>query len=229
MNIKNNDLAKMKIEKGDFVEIEYTGKIKDDNTVFDTTDEKIAKENNLHGHEYGPAIICIGQEQVLKGIDDNLLGKEVGKEYGMDIKPEDAFGSKDSKLIQLIRAGKFKQQNIQPMPGLQVNIDGMVGTIKTAGGGRTLVDFNHPLAGRELSYVVKVNKKILDDAEKLKGFIKISLGPDCQAEVKESNAKISLKSGLPSEVQDNLRKKITELIPKLKKIEFVFQGAEKNK
>ncbi len=164
------------IKKHDFVEIEYTGKLKDENIIFDTTDEKVAKENKLHGHDYGPIIICVGEEQLLKGLDKNLEGKETGKEYDFDIKPEDAFGKKNAKLIQLIPTNKFKQQKIQPMPGMQLNIDGVVGTVKTVSGGRTLVDFNHPLAGKELSYKIKINKKITDDKEKLSGYLKLSLG-----------------------------------------------------
>ena len=67
------------ISKGDFVEIEYTGKVKEDGTIFDTTYEKVAKENQLHGHDFGPIVICIGEEHVLKGIDKNLEGKEADK------------------------------------------------------------------------------------------------------------------------------------------------------
>ena len=213
------------VNKKDFVEIEYTGKIKEDNTVFDTTDEKVAKENNLHGHDFSPAIICIGEEQVLKGIDYNLEGKDIGKEYEFDIKPEDAFGKKNAKLIQLIPTNKFKQQGIQPMPGMQLNIDGMVGTVKTVSGGRTLVDFNHPLAGKELSYKVRINKKVTDGKEKLNGYVKLALGTkDFESAVENGNAKITLKNKVPEEIQEGLIEKITELMPEIKKVEFVVDN-----
>ena len=148
------------VSKKDFIEIEYTGKLKDENVVFDTTDETVAKENGLESHSgYGSVIICVGEEQLLKGLDKNLEGKETGKEYDIELKPEDAFGNKNAKLIQLVPTSKFKQQNVQPMPGMQLNIDGVVGTIKTVSGGRTLVDFNHPLSGKVLTYKIKINKK----------------------------------------------------------------------
>ena len=209
------------VKKRDFIEIEYTGKIKEDKVIFDTTDEKVAKENNLHGHDFSPAIICIGEEQILKGIDKNLEGKDIGKEYEFDIKPEDAFGKKNAKLIQLIPTAKFRQQSIQPMPGMQLNIDGVVGTVKTVSGGRTLVDFNHPLAGKELSYKVRINKKITDNKEKLSGYIKLTLGTkDFEATVENGNAKITLKNEIPKEIQEELSEKITELMPEVKKAEF---------
>jgi FKBP-type peptidyl-prolyl cis-trans isomerase 2 len=218
------------IKKHDFVEIEYTGKLKDENIIFDTTDEKIAKENKLHGHDYGPAVICVGEQQLLKGLDKNIEGKETGKEYNIDVKPEDAFGKKNAKLIQLIPTSKFRQQKIQPMPGMQLNIDGLAGTVKTVSGGRTLVDFNHPLAGKELSYKIKINKKITDDREKLSSYIKLSLGTkDFKAEITDSNAKISLKNEIPTEAKGRLSKKITELIPEIKKVEFTIGEDSKNK
>lgn len=220
----------MTIKKHDFVEIEYTGKLKEENVVFDTTDEKVAKENNMSDHDYSPVIICVGEEQILKGLDKNIEGKEIGKEYDFDIEPEDAFGKKDAKLIQMIPISKFKQQKIQPMPGMQLNIDGVVGTVKIASGGRTLVDFNHPLAGKELAYRVKINKIITGDKEKLEGYLKLSIGTkDFETEINNSNAKISLKKGIPKEVEERLSKKITELIPNIKKTEFAVSKNEKNK
>ena len=220
-----------KIANKDFVEVEYTGKIKGDDIVFDTTDEKIAKENNMHSHtDYGHVVICVGQEQLLKGLDKGIEGKEIGKEYDIDIKPEDAFGNKNAKLIQLIPTSKLQQQNIQPMPGIQLNIDGMVGTVRTVSGGRTLVDFNHPLAGKELLYKIKINKKITDDKEKLSSYLKLSLGAkDFDAEINEGDAKIGLKKEIPKEAEETLSKKIIELIPNIKKVEFAVAKDQKNK
>ena len=213
-----------KVSKKDFIEIEYTGKLKDENVVFDTTDETVAKENGLESHSgYGSVIICVGEEQLLKGLDKNLEGKETGKEYDIELKPEDAFGNKNAKLIQLIPTSKFKQQNIQPMPGMQLNIDGIAGTIKTVSGGRTLVDFNHPLAGKEVSYKIKINKKITDDKEKLEGYLKLSLSTkEIEIEVNDGNAKIKLKKEMPKEAQESLSKKITELIQNIKNVEFAI-------
>ena len=218
------------VKKRDFIEIEYTGKIKEDNAVFDTTDEKVAKENNLHGHDFSPAVICVGEKQILEGLDKNLEGKEIGGEYEFDVNPEDAFGKKNAKLIQLIPTAKFKQQSIQPMPGMQLNIDGMVGTIKTVSGGRTLVDFNHPLAGKELSYKVRINKKITDGKEKLNGYVKLTLGTkDFEADIDSGSAKITLKDKISKEAEKKLIEKIADLMPEIKTTEFDIVTKPKNK
>jgi FKBP-type peptidyl-prolyl cis-trans isomerase SlyD len=219
----------MAMKKNDFAEVEYTGIIKDDNIVFDTTQEKVAKDNDLFNEnsDYGPVIICIGQEHVLKGLDEALIGKEPG-EFKVELKPEQAFGNKDAKLIQLIPTSKFKKQKIQPMPGLQVNIDNVFGIIKTVSGGRTLVDFNHPLSGKEITYDIKVNKIVSDDSEKIKAYLKLGFGiKDCNVEVKEGNAKVNLKQELNDAVKEGMNKKLTGIIPNIKKIEFVIEKEQK--
>ncbi|MFH1642592.1 MAG: peptidylprolyl isomerase [Nanoarchaeota archaeon] len=214
----------MKLKEKDFVEVEYTGKLKEEGAVFDTTDEKIAKDNNIHNEDntYGPVIVCIGQNQVLEGLDKNLIGKETGKEYTIELSPEEAFGKKNPKLIQLVPTSKFMKQKIQPMPGLQVNIDGMIAMIKTVSGGRSMVDFNHPLSGKDVVYNLKINKVIMDDSDKLKAYFKISLAlKEINMELKEGTAKVTLKNDIPKEAKEKLNEKVVELIPNVKKVEFV--------
>lgn len=211
-------------KKNDFVEIDYTGRIKEDSTVFDTTEEKVAKENGLYskGSDYSPIIICIGENRILKWLEEQLIGKEIGKEYTFEISPENAFGRKDPKLIQLIPISRFRQQNIEPVPGLQLNIDGVFCVVKTVSGGRCLVDFNHPLAGKELIYTVKVNRIVEDDSEKLKSLIKMHTQiKDAEIEIKEGNATISLKGSVPQD-HEQLKKTVERTIPSIKNINFAM-------
>lgn len=215
----------MSIKNKDFVELEYTGKLKEEDVVFDTTDEKIAKDSGMFNEntDYGPVIVCVGQEHVLKGIDKVLVGKDLGK-FKVDLKPEDAFGGKDAKMIQLIPTSKFSQQKIRPMPGLQVNVDGIFGIIKTVSGGRTLVDFNHPLSGKELSYDVKINRIVNDDKEKIKGFLKLVFGiKDCEVSIENEVTKIKLKKEIDEKIRDKISEKLKEVIPNIKKLDFAIQ------
>ncbi len=220
-----------RVSKKDFIEIEYTGRIKDSNAVFDTTDGKVARENALEAHkEFGPLIVCVGENQVLKGVDNSLEGREIGAEYTLDVKPEGAFGAKNGKLIQMVPTSKFLQQKIQPMPGMQLNIDGILGTIKTVGGGRTLVDFNHPLAGKELLYNIKINRKIDDKKEQLVGYLKLVLAAkELEAEITGNKAKITLKMELPKEAQEELKSKLKEIIRGISDIEFAVSKDKKTK
>ncbi|MBW2992804.1 peptidylprolyl isomerase [Candidatus Woesearchaeota archaeon] len=171
----------MPIKEKDFVEIEYNGMTKEENIVFDTTDENLAKETGLFNQNmaYGPVTVCIGTNAILKGLEDFLIGKEPG-EYKVELSSEQAFGKKDAKLLKMIPTSVFRKANIDPVPGLQVNIDGAIGTIKTVTGGRSIVDFNHPLSGKDVVYEVKVNKIITDKKEKIIAYISLqfNLKPD---------------------------------------------------
>jgi len=215
-----------KISKRDFVEVEYTGKTKEDNIVFDTTDEKTAKDNNIHAAkmEYGPVVVCIGENQILEGLDKELEGRETGKEYTIELTPEKAFGKKDVKLIRMIPASAFRKQSIDPQPGLEVNVDGVLGLVRRAGGGRCLVDFNHPLTGKDITYKIKINKIITDDKEKVKSYLKLVLGSKVEFELKEGVVEVKIEKEIPKEVKENISKKLIELVPSLKKLNFIAKN-----
>ncbi|MBN2112472.1 peptidylprolyl isomerase [Candidatus Woesearchaeota archaeon] len=214
------------IKKNDFIEIEYTGRLKEEGAVFDTTDEKTAKESHLYREdmEYGPITVCIGEKHVLKGIEDFIIGKDVGS-YTIDIKPEDAFGKKNAKLIQMIPSRKFTEHGIKPVPGLSVNVDGMIGLVKSASGGRILVDFNHPLAGKELVYDIKVRKIVTGKEEQIRSLLSLILSlkkEDSEIELKDKEAKVKIKKKFPDEVLKKVGEKIKELA-QLSKIELTAE------
>ncbi|MEM4267346.1 MAG: peptidylprolyl isomerase [Candidatus Woesearchaeota archaeon] len=209
------------IKQGDFIEIEYTGKIKDSQMVFDTTVESVAKENDMHdpGRKYGGVVVCIGQGNILPGLEKKLIGKEENKEYTIELSPEEGFGKKSAKLIQLISTSKFRKDNIEPYPGMQVNVDGNIGIVKTVTGGRTLVDFNHPLASKDIVYDVKILRVLTDDLEKAKGYLSHIIG-DAEVELNEGVLKVASKNKIPKEIVSLIEKKIKEIIPTINKVEF---------
>lgn len=205
----------MKTKKGDFIEIDFVGKVKDSNQIFDLTLEKVAKENNIHNPKqtYKPVIICLGQNEIIKGLDEELTDKEINKQLTLEIPTERAFGKKNPKLMKLISANKFKKEKITPFPGLQLNLDGMIGTVRAVSGGRIIVDFNHPLAGKNLIYEVKINKIVKDTKEKLKSLLKTD-----KITIKDNEAKADIQ--IPEPIQKEIEKQIKKLIPELKKITF---------
>lgn len=212
-------------KKGEFVELEYTGRIKSDKRLFDTTDKDIAKKEHLHNPkvEYGPVVACIGQKHVLKGLDDNLDGKELGKEYSLDLEMDKAFGKKDAKLIRTVPATLFRKQKMNPVPGLQINADGMIGTIRSVNGGRVLVDFNHPLAGKDLEYKFKILKVVKNTEKQLESLLRYGVALNKKMydyTLTEEKLEMKLKFKLPKELQNKISEKIKEIIPKIKKIEF---------
>jgi len=212
----------MTIKKGDFVEIEYTGTLKDGNIVFDTTDEKIAKDNGIYNASmtYGPTIVCIGEKQLIPGLDDSIDGKDMGNKFTIELKPEQAFGKKSAKLLRMIPSTIFRKQNIMPQPGLQINIDGIMGTVINVTSGRVIVDFNHPLAGRDLIYEIKLNKLITDKKDQVTSILNNKYGiKDAEIKIDNDELKITFKKDLKKEVKDKIKEDLTRLVP-FKKIDL---------
>ena len=201
----------MPIKQNDFIEIEYTGRVKDGNIIFDTTDEAVAKAHDLPKAMYGPVVIVMGQGQLIKGLEEKLVGKEPGA-YTIELTAEQAFGKKNAKLIQMIPTKKFLEQKIQPVPGLQLNIDGMTCTVRQVTGGRAMVDFNHPLSGKDVVYDIKIIKVVNDKKEQLKAVFAMLLNiNDPGISIDGSKAKITLKQELPAQIIPELQKKLKEL------------------
>lgn len=210
-----------KIALHDFVEVEYTGKFAD-GFVFDTTDRETAQKNGLFSPQmkYKPAVVCIGENQLIAGLDQALLNKEVSQSYTISLEPEEAFGKKDFKKIKLLPLEEFRKRNINPQPGLQIDLDGERGIIIKATGGRILINFNHPFAGKKVIYEIKINKKVTDKKAQLESFLELSLNlPDLKIEIIEDKAAITLPLELPKPLQEELAKKIKKVIS-LKEITF---------
>lgn len=218
----------MAVKKNDFIEIDYTGYLKEGNIIFDTTEKSKAKEAGLEGKasEYGPLIICVGQNHILPGLDKELDGKEP-RDYKIELSPENAFGKKSAKLIKMIPFASFKKQGIMPEPGMQVNVDNMIGTIRNAAGGRCLVDFNHPLSGKDVFYEIKIKRIVTDDKEKISALFKLTFNITPEIEIKETEAEVKLKNPIPAEIQGEFIKRINELVPSIKSVKITIENKEK--
>src|SRR4030065_139836 len=103
----------MVLQKGDFILIEYTAKVKETNEVFDTTNEETAKKEHLHkeGEIYEPKLIVTGAGRVL--LDFNL--PLAGKTLVYDVTVQKKLAAKEDKMTALIHrripiaeAAKFK-------------------------------------------------------------------------------------------------------------------------
>ncbi len=210
---------KLKIKKGDFIEVDFTGKISSTGQVFDTTLEPVAKESGIFNKEikYKPIIISIGEGHILNAIDDFIEGKDLGK-YTLELPAEKAFGKKDAKLLRLIALKEFHKHQIQPHPGLDVDLDGKRGVVRTVNGGRVIVDFNHPLSSKDITYDLVLNKVIEDEKDKVESILKVLQIPYETFTFAEGIATIKLAQKFP----DELTVPIKEQIIKLTKIKDVI-------
>ncbi len=178
----------MSLQKKDFVEIEFTGRVKN-GEIFDSNIKEDLEELH-HGHEHEiksePFIFCIGEGMFLKSVEDFLVGKpEVPGNYQIALSPENAFGRRNPQLIQRIPSQIFRQQNLKPVPGFAFNFDGRIGRVLAVSGGRVIVDFNNPIAGKDVIYKIKILRKINDLNEKAKALIKFLFREDLKFEIKD--------------------------------------------
>jgi len=148
----------MQIQKGNLVKVEYVGTL-DDGQEFDNSSK------------HGPIEFVVGNHQVIKGFDDAVIGMKVGEEKEFKIPKEQAYGDINPKMIQKLPMDKFPAEikekakaggflilsapNGMQMPVKIVSVDP---------DGITL-DMNHPLAGKDLTFKIKV----LEIKEKAEG------------------------------------------------------------
>ncbi|HJO14846.1 MAG TPA: peptidylprolyl isomerase [Candidatus Pacearchaeota archaeon] len=154
-----------KIKKNDFIEIEFTGLANGE--IFDTTNKKDAEKMGIEPTNIKPLTISVGNQMILQGLDEDLEGKETGKEYSIHILPEKAFGKRDPSMIKTYGLSHFTKQNINPYPGMALQLDNTIAKVLSVSGGRVTMDFNNPIAGKEVDYKYKINKIITENKEKI--------------------------------------------------------------
>jgi len=143
-----------------WLEIKYIGYIKDTNTIIDYTKN--------------PVVVPIGKGVLYSFLEKALENVEIGKTYVFTfVRP---FGERRDDLIKIIPLSEFVKRNIKPFPGLIVNVDGIRGTVRSVSGGRVIVDFNHPLAGKDLIYEIDVIREVDKLEDKIRGFIEFLFG-----------------------------------------------------
>lgn len=163
----------MPFKKGDFILMDYIGRVSETGEVFDTTIEDVAKEEGTYkeGGLYEPSLVVVGEGWVLKALDESLPDLGLKKTGKIEIPPDKAFGNRDPAKIRLYPLRKLTSQRITPQVGMRVEVDGRLATVRTIGSGRVLLDFNPPLAGKTLLYEVTVQKKLTRVKEKILALI----------------------------------------------------------
>jgi len=164
----------MALQKGDFILIDYTAKVKETNEIFDTTNEDTAKKEHLHkeGEIHEPLLVAIGEGWVLKALDESLTTMEPNKPATVEIASKDAFGPRDPEKIKRVPLKQLLAKDVHnPSIGMRIDYNGKMATIRSIGAGRVLLDFNPPLAGRTLIYDVTVNKKLETSEEKIAALV----------------------------------------------------------
>ena len=157
----------MPLKDGDIVTLDYEGRT--EGILFDTTLEKVAKKEDavVENRKYTPITVVVGDGRLVPGLENDLKKAKIGKVTEVKIAPEDAYGPRDTKLIETMSVAKFRRvcPDAKGYVGEEITMDGRPGTLANVYGSRVRVDFNPPLAGKELvfKYTVKsIVKKPVD-------------------------------------------------------------------
>ncbi len=188
----------MKLKKKDFIEIEFTARVKG-GEIFDSNIKEDLENMELRS-KAKPFVFCLGEGMFLQGVEDFLIGKELGK-YKIELSSENAFGKRNPNLIQMMPIKIFEGQKVNPVPGAMFNFDGRLGKILTVAGGRVMVDFNNPIAGKDVEYDLRVLRKIEDINEKVRALIDFLFKRDLKFEIQDKKLIVEVEKSMTKFVE----------------------------
>ncbi len=136
----------MEIKDNTTVKIHYKGTL-DDGSVFDSSEGKDALE------------FIIGLGMIIPGLEEGIKGLKVGDKKTVKVESNDAYGPVMEEAKQEVPKSQFPPE-LQVEVGMQLAAQGPQGvipvTISEIRDDSILVDFNHPLAGKNLTFDIEV-------------------------------------------------------------------------
>ena len=220
------------MKQGDFVEMEYVGRVKLTNEIFDLTSEELAKKEGIHNpnHPYGPALVVVGSNMAIPGVMKEVEKMEMGEERTFDVDPKDGFGLRSPKLIRIVPISKFTENEINPVPGVYFEIDGMQAKVQSVSGGRVRVDFNNPLAGKMLTYNVRILRKVEGNENKTKALLKYYRVDFKTVGIAKGKVKIKTEKPANPFAGKIITGMLTKWVKDVKEVEFAeWKSAKKKK
>ena len=115
--------------------------------------------DNTRGRDE-PVSLVIGDGNLLEGFEKALFGLRAGDRRTVHLPPEDAFGQWNPENTQIFDTVKFEQR---PIIGHMIEFEdkakaSLFGVVKSVNEDTTEIDFNHPLAGKNITFEVEIFK-----------------------------------------------------------------------
>ena len=136
----------VEISDNKLVKLHYKGTL-DDGSVFDSSE----------GRE--PLEFISGVGMIIPGLEKGIKGLKVGDKKQVKVSADEAYGPVMPEAVQEVPKSQFPE-DLKLEVGMQLAAQGPQGTIpvviKEIGDETVKVDFNHPLAGKDLTFDVEV-------------------------------------------------------------------------
>ena len=189
-----------KITRGDIIRIDYDLWIKDEDTLFETTHKELAEEQGITDENavYEPIPLIVNEGKAVKGLYDSILAAEVGKEYDIEVPPEEGLGNRDTKLVEWHMMNDIRRQKLEPAVGESITIKDKSGKERTGivtmvSPRRVRVDYNNPLAGKTLKYRYKIENRASKPEDKVATILEIDFGRKEDFEIAADNDNVDIK------------------------------------
>jgi FKBP-type peptidyl-prolyl cis-trans isomerase 2 len=143
--MRNQDMSDAKT--GDTVRIHYTGTLSDGST-FDTSSGR------------DPLEFTVGSGQIIPGLERAIDGMSVGEKKTVEVPAAEAYGDRNPEGVQSVPRAQVPD-HIPLDPGTQLQVqtgDGrtMPVTVAEVTDEAVVLDANHPLAGKDLTFEVEL-------------------------------------------------------------------------
>ncbi|HET8707839.1 MAG TPA: peptidylprolyl isomerase [Pseudomonadales bacterium] len=124
--------------------------------------------------EKSPATFSYGDGSLLPGFEEVLVGLKRGDRRSVILPPEKAFGEWNENNVQVMpRAGFASDLPLEPgliLSFADANKAELPGVVKEVREDEVVIDFNHPLAGRELIFEVEIISVVKAGTQAVKLF-----------------------------------------------------------
>ncbi len=143
-------MSELKVDKNMIVKVHYKGTLPENGDVFDSSE----------GRE--PLKFTVGQGQMIPGFEEELMGSSIGDKRTFTLTADRAYGQRDDEAILGIPRAQFAQleESQQLEKGFQLVAQMPHGpapfTIIELSDETVTADFNHALAGKDLTFEVDV-------------------------------------------------------------------------
>jgi FKBP-type peptidyl-prolyl cis-trans isomerase SlyD len=145
------------VQDGVVVSMEYTLHV--DGELLDSSDGQ------------GPLQFLVGYGNIISGLENEMMGMKIGDSKDVVVQPVDGYGEFDSEAFMEVQRDQFpKDMPVEVDTELTVRDDegqARYARVDSIAGDVVRLDFNHPLAGDELHFHVKVVALREPNAEEL--------------------------------------------------------------